>query len=122
MYSISDQISFSQNQVDEFGKLTGDDGPVHSVNGVVQGFLIISSLPKILNNIMTRDNLHAGYTHSVSMILEAKFRNKLPAGKTVTVEFTYENPKAIISKMNWRLFDDQQEYCYGKWVIFKTKS
>ena len=122
MYSLTDKISFSLSQIQEFGRVTGDNGPVHSVDGVVQGGLIIGCLPKILNDIMTRDNLHAGYTHSVSMILEAKFRTKLPAGRLVTVEFTYEDPKAIVSKMKWRLFDDESEYCYGRWVIYKSKS
>jgi hypothetical protein len=122
MYSLTDKISFGLDQIREFGRVTGDNGPVHSVDGIVQGGLIIGCLPKILNDIMTRDNLHAGYTHSVSMILEAKFRTKLPAGKVATIEFTYEDPKAIVSKMRWRLFDDQFEYCYGRWIIYKSKS
>ncbi len=122
MYSLTNQISFELDQIHEFGRITGDNGPVHSVHGIVQGGLIISCLPKILDEIMTRDNLHSGYTHSVSMILEAKFRTKLPAGRTVTVEFTYQNPTAVVSKMNWRLFDKDVEYCYGRWVIHKSKS
>jgi hypothetical protein len=121
MHSLTDKISFSLDQIREFGRVTGDDGPVHSTHGIVQGGLIISCLPKILNNIMTRDNLHEGYTHSVSMILEAKFRNKLPADKIITVEFTYENPKAIVSKMKWRLFDNEAEYCHGRWIIYKSR-
>ena len=122
MYSLTDKISFDLDQIREFGRVTGDDGPVHSVDGIVQGGLIIGCLPKLLNDIMTRDKLHAGYTHSVSMILEAKFRTKLPAGRVATIEFTYEDPKSIISKIRWRLFDDEFEYCYGRWVIYKSKS
>lgn len=121
MYSLSATISFSKDQIREFGRITGDDGPVHSVDEVVQGGLIISCLPKILGDIMTRDNLHSGYTHSVSMILEAKFRTKLPADKLVTVEFRYENPRTVVSKLNWRVFDNDTEYCYGCWVIYKSK-
>ncbi len=122
MYCISTQLSFSEQQVEEFGRITGDNGPVHSEDKMVQGGLIISCLPKILNDIMTRDNLHEGYTHSVSMILEAKFRNKLPANKLITVEFTYTQPKALVSKMNWRVFDNDVEYCYGRWVIYKSRT
>ena len=122
MYSLSAQISFSSEQVKEFGRITGDNGPVHSVDNKVQGGLIVSCLPKILNDIMTRDDLHEGYTHSVSMILEAKFRNKLPADHVVTVDFTYEDPKAKVSKLKWRLYDDSVEYCFGRWVIYKSRA
>jgi hypothetical protein len=121
MRVLSTQLQFSKEQVIEFGKITGDSGPVHSVDLMVQGGLIISCLPKILNDIMTRDNLHEGYTHSVSMILEAKFRNKLPADKLVTVDFTYEDPGKLISKLNWRVYCEKTEYCYGRWIIYKSK-
>jgi hypothetical protein len=121
MHVLSTQLGFTKEQVIEFGKITGDSGPVHSIDMIVQGGLIISCLPKILNDIMTRDNLHAGYTHSVSMILEARFRNKLPADKLVTVEFTYEDPAKLISKLNWRVYSENTEYCFGKWVIYKSK-
>jgi hypothetical protein len=121
MRVLSTQLQFSKEQVIEFGKITGDSGPVHSIDLMVQGGLIISCLPKILNDIMTRDNLHEGYTHSVSMILEAKFRTKLPADKLVTVDFTYEDPAKLISKLNWRVYSSDIEYCFGKWVIYKSK-
>jgi len=122
MHVLSTQLKFTKEQVFEFGKITGDSGPVHSVDLMVQGGLIISCLPKILNDIMTRDNLHEGYTHSVSMILEAKFRNKLPADKLVTVNFTYEDPAKLISRLNWRVYNEDIEYCFGRWVIYKSRS
>jgi hypothetical protein len=122
MQSISTSILFSQEQVNDFGRLTGDDGPVHSKEGIVQGGLILSCLPKYFKNLMIEKKLMGGYIYSVSMILEAKFRTKLPAGRVVTIEFTYEDPKSIISKIRWRLFDDEFEYCYGRWVIYKSKS
>lgn len=122
MYSLSTKISFNEAQIDDFARVTGDGGPVHSEDRIVQGGLIVSCLPKILNDIMTRDNLHEGYTHSVSMILEAKFRTKLPANKMVEVKFTYENPKALVSKMNWFVSDENTEYCYGRWVIYKSRT
>ena len=121
MHVLSTQLSFTKEQVYEFGKITGDSGPVHSVDLMVQGGLIISCLPKILNDIMTRDNLHQGYTHSVSMILEAKFRTKLPADKLVTVDFTYEDPAKLISKLKWCVYSENTEYCFGRWVIYKSK-
>lgn len=122
MHVLSAQIHFPKEQVLEFGKITGDSGPVHSVDLMVQGGLIISCLPKILNDIMTRDNLHEGYTHSVSMIVEAKFRTKLPADKIVTIDFTYQDPAKLISKLTWRVHNENTEYCFGKWVIHKSKN
>ncbi len=122
MYSISTQITFSQTEVDEFGRLTGDDGPVHSVNGVVQGGLIIGSLPKFFGKLMIERNLLSGYTHNVSMILEAKFRNKLTVDKLVNIEFTYKNLEANLLKLDWRVFDNDTQYCNGKWVIYKSKN
>lgn len=121
MHVLTTQLNFTKEQVLEFGKITGDSGPVHSIDLNVQGGLIISCLPKILNDIMTRDNLHQGYTHSVSMILEAKFRNKLPAEKMVTVDFTYEGPANLISKLKWRVYSENTEYCFGRWVIYKSR-
>ncbi len=122
MHCLTTQISFSTEQVLEFGRITGDDGPVHSEDLVVQGGLIVSCLPKILNDIMTRDNLHEGYTHTVSAVLEAKFRNKLPANKLVNIDFTYENPGTKISKLNWKLYDSELEYCNGFWVLYKSRN
>ncbi len=122
MYRLTTSIKFTQEQVLEFGRITGDDGPVHSRDLVVQGGLIVSCLPKILNDIMTRDNLHEGYTHSVSAVLEAKFRNKLPADKLVNIDFEYQSPKSKVSKLNWRLYDDELEYCIGFWVIYKSRN
>ena len=121
MHVLTTQLNFTKEQVLEFGKITGDSGPVHSIDLNVQGGLIISCLPKILNDIMTRDNLHQGYTHSVSMILEARFRNKLPAEKMVTVDFTYEGPAKLISKLKWRVYSENTEYCFGRWVIYKSR-
>lgn len=120
MNVLSTQLKFTREQVSEFGKITGDSGPVHSIDLMVQGGLIISCLPKILNDIMTRDNLHQGYTHSVSMILEARFRNKLPVEKMVTVDFTYKDPAKLISKLKWRVYTEDTEYCFGRWVIYKS--
>ena len=120
MTVLSTQLKFTKEQVSEFGKITGDSGPVHSVDLMVQGGLIVSCLPKILNDIMTRDNLHQGYTHSVSMILEARFRNKLPVEKMVTVDFTYKDPAKLISKLKWRVYTEDIEYCFGRWVIYKS--
>lgn len=122
MLRLIDTISFSSEQVKSFGEITGDNGPVHRVDNVVQGGLIISSLPKFLSDIMTRDNLHTGYTHSKSIILEAKFRNKLFANYPVNVEFLYNNNKSLVSKLNWRIYDSNMEYCHGYWVIHKSKN
>jgi hypothetical protein len=55
------------------------------------------------------------------MILEARFRTKLPADKLVTVDFTYEDPAKLISKLKWRVYSENTEYCFGKWVIYKSK-
>jgi hypothetical protein len=121
MHILSTQLKFTKEQVLEFGKITGDSGPIHSIDLIVQGGLIISCLPKILNDIMTRDNIDEGYTHSVSMILEAKFRNKLPADTLVTVDFIREDTTKLISRLSWRVYSVDTEYCFGKWVIYKAK-
>jgi hypothetical protein len=118
---VSTQLKFTKEQVLEFGKITGDSGPIHSIDLIVQGGLIISCLPKILNDIMTRDNINEGYTHSVSMILEAKFRNKLPADTLVTVDFIREDTTKLISRLSWRVYSVDTEYCFGKWVIYKAE-
>lgn len=122
MQSISTTIFFNQNQVDEFGRLTGDDGPVHSVDGIVQGGLIIGSLPKYFKKLMEETNLLTGYTHCVSMIMEAKFRNKLPVDRTAVLEFSYATTESNLLKLNWKIYNSDTEYCNGLWVIYKSKS
>jgi hypothetical protein len=122
MHSVSTQISFSQNQVDEFGRLTGDDGPVHSADGVVQGGLIISSLPKCFRKLMIENKLLEGYTHNVGVILEAKFRKKLYIDTAVTVEFTYNTLDTNNLHLEWQVFDSQTRYCNGMWIVHKSKS
>ena len=121
MHIVSTQLKFTKEQVLEFGKITGDSGPIHSIDLIVQGGLIISCLPKILNDIMTRDNINEDYTYSVSIILEAKFRNKLPADTLVTVDFIREDTTKLISRLSWRVYSVDTEYCFGKWVIYKAK-
>ena len=113
-------IYFTLEQVQDFGRITGDDGPVHSVQGIVQGGFIISMLPKWLNQLLAEHNLLTGMDHSVSMILEAKFRNKLAANTLANVSFSYSEPGVTVSKLNWRVYDDSREYCFGKWVIHKS--
>lgn len=121
MYSLSKEISFTRNQINEFGILTGDNGPIHSIDGIVQGGLIVSCLPKILTDLLAQANINEGkvYASSVSMKLESRFRTKLPADKLVTVEFTFQNPKAIVSKIVWKIYDETSEYCSGKWIVRK---
>lgn len=122
MQSISTPILFSRNQVDEFGRLTGDDGPVHSEEGVVQGGLIIGSLPKYFKNLMIEKKLMGGYVYSVSMIVEAKFRNRLLANTPATLEFSYKKSNSSLLKLHWRIYDSNLDYCDGIWVIYKSKS
>ena len=120
MPSYSIPIQFTKEQVVDFGRLTGDDGPVHSIDGVVQGGFILSMLPKWLNQIIAEHDLGTGLERSVSIILDVKFRNKLQSGKSVKVSFGYDVAGKTISKLEWRLFDNEKEYCSGKWVIHKS--
>jgi hypothetical protein len=113
-------IIFTSQQVQQFGELTQDNGPVHSVDGVVQGGFILSMLPKWLNQIIEDNNLGTGLECSVSMILDAKFRNKLHSNKPATVSFGYDIAGKTISKLEWRVFDQEREYCFGTWVIHKS--
>ena len=121
MRRLTTDISFTEQQIEDFGKLTGDNGPIHSVHKVVQGGLIISSLPKYLNKVIVDNNLDAGFTHSVSMILESKFRQKLKANQKATVEFDFGDPNSKIFKLNWKVFNDDTIFCNGYWVIYRAR-
>jgi hypothetical protein len=112
-------IYFTFDQVIEFGKFTGDDGPVHSVDGVVQGGLILSMLPKWIVTVMANNNLQR-MPNAVSVILESKFRNKLKSEQPATVSFEFKVGPRSSSKVNWRVFDDNLEYCSGYWIIHKS--
>lgn len=112
-------VSFTFDQVRQFGELTGDNGPVHSIDGVVQGGFILSMLPKWLVTVIEQNNIRR-LPKAVSVILESKFRNKLESGKNVTVSFEFEVLGKSLSKINWRIFDSEKEYCSGKWVIHKS--
>jgi hypothetical protein len=112
-------ISFTFEQVIAFGNLTGDNGPVHSIDGVVQGGFILSMLPKWLVIVIEQNNIRR-LPNAVSIILESKFRNKLESGKNVTVGFELESLHGSLSKINWKIFDSEKEYCSGKWIIHKS--
>lgn len=113
-------ILFTFEQVQQFGELTGDNGPIHSVDGIVQGGFIISMLPKWLTQIIKDNNLGRGSERNVSMLLDAKFRNKLQCNKLVKVSFAYGVARPTMSKLAWRVYDDDLEYCSGNWVIYKS--
>jgi len=119
-YTYQLPVSFTLDQVIQFGELTGDSGPVHSNDGIVQGGLILSMLPKWLNQIIAENNLGTGLERSVSIILDAKFRNKLESNKPVQVSFGYDVAGKTISKLEWKVFDNEKEYCFGKWIIHKS--
>ena len=112
-------IFFTQEEVDKFGEITGDNGPVHSVDGVVQGGFILSCLPKWLGQV--EGNPVAGYEHSVSAAMKLKFRKKLPVGVAANIEFDFSGIYSKIGKINWRILDSQQVYCEGEWLVFKIK-
>ena len=112
-------IYFTFDQVIEFGKFTGDDGPVHSIDGLVQGGFILGMLPKWMVIVMNQHNLKR-MPNAVSMILEAKFRNKLKSNTPAMVSFEFNVGAKSLSKVNWKVFDDEKEYCSGKWLIHKS--
>ena len=117
IYELAVSITF--DQVIEFGNLTGDNGPVHSVDGVVQGGFILSMLPQWL--ILVMEQNHISRTPGmVSAILESKFRNKLQSNHNVIVSFDFESMGKRLSKIKWRIFDNEKEYCFGKWIIHKS--
>jgi hypothetical protein len=113
-------VKITKEQVIEFGLLTGDNGPVHSVDGVVQGGFIISMLPKWLTLTADGQNFIKGPKQAVSVMLDTKFRNKLIADTPVTVTFKCNNPGSQISKIAWSLHDNHTEYCSGNWIIHKS--
>lgn len=112
-------ISFTQEEVNNFGRLTGDAGPVHSIDGVVQGGFIISCLPKWLKQV--EGNPISGYEHSVSAMMDVKFRKKLPVNTPVFIEFMFNDVGRKIGKILWRVFDSDSTYCNGEWIVYKVK-
>lgn len=112
-------IYFTFDQVIEFGKFTGDDGPVHSIDGIVQGGFILSMLPKWMVTVMNENNIQR-MPNAVSIMLESKFRNKLKSGQHATVSFEFSPSPKSLSKVNWKVYDREKEYCSGNWIIHKS--
>jgi hypothetical protein len=112
-------IYFTFDQVIEFGKFTGDDGPVHSIDGIVQGGFILSMLPKWMVTVMKENNIPR-MPNAVSIMLESKFRNKLKSGTHATVSFDINVGAKSLSKVYWKVYDNDIEYCSGNWIIHKS--
>ena len=112
-------ISFTRKQVIEFGHLTGDNGVVHSVDGVVQGGFILSMLPQWLKLTDDGKEFIKGPHQAVSAMLDVKFRNKLVAEQPAFVKFTY-TPGSRFTKIFWEVYDTTKIYCNGNWVIHKS--
>ena len=112
-------ISFTFDQIIDFGNITGDNGPVHSVDGVVQGGFILSMLPQWLKDTDDGQEFIKGPKQAVSVMLDVKFRNKLIANQIVFVKFTY-TPSFKFTKINWKIYDSEKEYCSGNWIIHKS--
>lgn len=112
-------ISFTFDQIIEFGNLTGDNGPVHSVDGVVQGGFILSMLPQWLKLTSDGQEFIKGSKQAVSMMLDVKFRNKLKSNQNVFVKFTY-TPNEKFTKIFWEIYDLDKVYCGGNWIIHKS--
>jgi len=117
-FDVNTTITFEQ--VKEFGAITGDNGPIHSVNGIVQGGLILGMLPKWLSMTADGEQFDKSGKLAVSMILDAKFRRKLPSNIPITVRFEYNTSSVKYTKINWNIKREMVEYCSGTWVIYKT--
>jgi hypothetical protein len=113
-------VYFTKEQIDNFGNLTGDNGPVHSIDGIVQGGFIISMLPQWLKQTKDGTEFSKSSKQAVSLLLDTKFRNKLPAHTPAKITFTYNEPGTTFSKISWAVHDDTIEYCSGKWIIYKS--
>jgi hypothetical protein len=112
-------ISFTFDQVIAFGNLTGDNGPVHSIDGVVQGGFILSMLPQWLKMTSDGQEFIKGSKQAVSLMLDVKFRNKLIANQKTFVKFTY-TPSIKFTKILWEIYDNEKVYCSGNWIIHKS--
>ena len=112
-------ISFTFDQVIAFGNLTGDNGSVHSIDGVVQGGFILSMLPQWLKMTSDGQEFIKGSKQAVSIILDVKFRNKLQSNQNAFVKFTY-TPSTKFTKILWEIYDNEKEYCSGNWIIHKS--
>lgn len=120
MNVLEKNISFSVDEVVQFGKLTGDDGPIHSIKHYVQGGLIVSTLPKWLREVLQEKKLLNTEFAFVTLIIDARFRNKLPSNTDVMLQFTYDKFGKMSTKMNWKIYSDDIEYCHGSWILFKA--
>jgi len=112
-------ISFTFDQIIAFGNLTGDNGPVHSVDRVVQGGFILSMLPQWLKMTGDGQEFIKGSKQAVSIMLDVKFRNKLISNQKAVIKFTY-TPSNTFTKINWEIYDNEKEYCSGNWIIHKS--
>jgi hypothetical protein len=112
-------ISFTFDQVIAFGNLTGDNGPIHSIDGVVQGGFILSMLPQWLKDTSDGQEFIKGSKRAVSLMLDVKFRKKLIVNQKVLVKFIY-TPNNKFTKILWKIYDTDNEYCSGNWIIHKS--
>lgn len=120
MLSFDVDILVTFDQVKQFGLLTGDNGPIHSELGIVQGGLILSMLPNWLGQIECDSEPDTGNTFSVSAMHTAKFKNKLPSDTWVKINFSHNGLNKRATKIFWRIYDDQIDYCAGEWLVCKT--
>lgn len=119
-YSFDLDVLITKNQVDQYGELTGDNGAIHSKFGVVQGGLILGMLPKWLSNTDEGKKFLGTGKTAVGMILNSKFRRRLQADVPVKINFSYDIIKDTTTRIFWRLYDSEKEYCSGEWVIHKA--
>lgn len=120
MHSFDVKTIITLDQVKQFGILTGDNGPIHSEKGVVQGGLILGMLPKWLSETSDGEKFSESGRIAVSIILNVKFRQKLQADHPIIVHFDYRAPGDRFTKINWHLRDELIEYCSGEWIIHKS--
>lgn len=120
MHSFDVNTIITFDQVRQFGILTGDNGPIHSEKGIVQGGLILGMLPKWLAETSDGKKFSESGRIAVSIVLNAKFRRKLQADNPFVVHFNYTTPGDRFTKINWHIRDESSEYCSGDWIIHKS--
>lgn len=115
MISHTIPITITKQQVLDFANLTGDNIPLHTVNGVVQGGLILSMLPHWSNIAIDLGYFTNIPKKLVTVKMECNFKNKLYCDKEVNITFNYSS-KLKLSKINWSIHDTV-EYCSGNWIL-----
>lgn len=111
-------ITITKQQILDFANLTGDDSAIHTVEGVVQGGLILSMLPKWFCAAKEDGRFTQSLEDSITIKMNSRFTNPFFADDKVHITFNYNPLKLGMSKITWTIHD-YIEHCSGEWIVIK---